>query len=269
MATPCVPGLLLDGEWIPPVRLYGRGVPNLAEILLAQGNLIFPRHHMFPFELALFRDRYTSGYVDLALVSEDYSAWFLIFVAPNKTTNLEYLRAQLEVARLNLFGYREAQYVSQQLGESDEARIEIMVADGPRFVVVTDEPRHGWDEEFRGFEVDIMVVEPFRVGEGFVFRVNGDHPIQTWPDVMGTCHRYSNLAGCLVVTWTDPDDSLPKGNLQLKYGEAMTNWVLTQGGSSWYLIPDAERFPLDEDPPFEIVRILDGAYAIRKQIEEA
>ena len=35
------------------------------------------------------------------------------------------------------------------------------------------------------------------------------------------------------------------------------------------MIPDGGRSPLQEDPPFELVKDVDGIYTLRQKIEEA
>ena len=98
MPAPRVAELLLNGNRIPSVRNYGQTIPSLPEMLLSQAGEIFPGYYVSRFELALYRDLEETAVVDLALVSQDYSAWHLLFVAPTRTADLEYLRAKLRIA---------------------------------------------------------------------------------------------------------------------------------------------------------------------------
>ena len=264
------PGLLWNGRWIPPVRSYGGGIPSLTEMLLANGGAIFPGHFVTPFDLILSRHPQAEQVVvDLALVSKDYSAWHLLFVAPRRTTERDRLRENLETAFLSPFGNREAIELKRHIGCVDEDKIHALVTDGLGFVIVTDDPKHGWDDEFKGLHVDIMIVEPFQVDDDFVFRINGKNPALSGSDVFAICLAYPTLPGSLTVRWTALNEPPPIGNIQLTYGNELTNWELLDGGSRLALMPEGNRSPLREPPPFEIIKGLDGTLAIRHMIEEA
>ena len=53
MSTPYIPGLLLDGEWAPPVRATG---DSLVDIIEKAGSLLFPDHYLTTFDLPLLGD---------------------------------------------------------------------------------------------------------------------------------------------------------------------------------------------------------------------
>ena len=42
MTTLTVPGLLLDGAWIPPIRIYGGTTKSLVDIVCSELDNIFP-----------------------------------------------------------------------------------------------------------------------------------------------------------------------------------------------------------------------------------
>lgn len=274
MPAPRVAELLLNGNRIPSVRNYSQPIPSLPEMLLSQAGEIFPGYYVSRFELALYRDLEETAVVDLALVSQDYSAWHLLFVAPIRTADLEYLRAKLRIALDSPFGNREATELIRQIKKSDEGagldedKTKTLVDEGPKFAIVTDDPRHGWDKEFTGLEVDIVIVEPFRVGDGFVFRVNGDYPARLESDVFGTCSTHPVVPGTLVVDWTIPDEAPAPGPFQMQYEGVTTSWDLVQGSSQWVLMPESEASGLHEEGSFEIVKASDETYLLRKQIRE-
>ena len=264
------PGLVWKGEWIPPVRNYGAEAPTLEQLLLTYGHIIFPDHFIAPFDLILSIDPEEDQTVaDLALVSKKYVAWHLLFVAPHSSTDTEILQARLETALLCPYGNRESRELKRQIGDLDEPRTRAMVTDGPGLVIVTDNPKHRWDEEFKGSQAGIMIVEPFRVGDDFVFRINGKNPAIYPPPVLAFCDANPKLPGSLIVRWAAWDEPVPIGQMQLRYGNMITNWSLLDGGSALVLIPEEGRNPLHGPPPFEIFRTLDGALGIQRSMLEA
>ena len=264
------PGLLWKGKWIPPVRSYGGDVPTLQQLLLRYGEVIFPGHFIAPFQLILSVDpQEDQAVADLALVSKDYIAWHLLFVAPYSTTDKQSLRANLETALLSPFGNREAAELKKQIDDLDEDKTRALVTDGPRFVIVTDNPRHKLDDEFDELQVDIMVVEPFQLDDEFVLRVNGKNPALPEPEVLALCHANPGLSGSLEVQWIALDDAPPKDTIELKYRGAPTIWQVYENNTKRILIPEEVGSTLQEAPPFEIVKEVDGNYALRKKIKEA
>ena len=203
---------------------------------------------------------------DLALVSRGYDCWYVLFVAPSRTADLEYLQNNVEAAVLSDFGHREAEVIKQHINDVDETRLSVVVAEGPRFVIVTDDPHHGWDDDFKSLEVDIMIVEPFHVGGDFVFRINGTNPFRAVSDVVGICETHPNLPGCLVVDWISPEGSPATRLIDLEYGDAITQWELTGEGPRSFLLPMGTNAPVFDDPRYEIVRSVGEIYSIRKAV---
>ena len=107
--------------------------------------------------------------------------------------------------------------LKRQIEELDEDRARAIVTDGPGFVIVTDNPRHGLDDEFAEFRVDIMVVEPFQLDDGFVFRINDKNPAQPVPKVLALCQANPGITGTLALQWIALDESPPQGKLDIKY----------------------------------------------------
>lgn len=264
------PGLLWNSKWIPPVRNYGGDVPTLQQLLLRYGEVIFPGHFIAPFELILSVDpQEDQAVADLALVSKDYIAWHILFVAPHSTTDQQSLRTNLETALLSPYGNREATELKRQINDLDEEKTRALVTDGPRFVIITDNPRHRLDDEFNELQVDIMIVEPFQLDDEFVFRINGKNPALPEPEVLALCNSNPDYAGSLVVQWIALDEAPPQDTIELTYQNAPTNWQVYENNARRILIPEEGRSPLREDPPFEIVKEADGNYSLRKIIKGA
>ena len=264
------PGLLWNGKWIPPVRSYGGDVPSLKQLLLRYAKEIFPGHFIGQFEMILSVDPQDDQAVaDLALVSEDYDAWHILFIAPHTTTNQQSLRTNVEAALLSPYGNREATELKRQIDCLDEERTRTLVIDGPRFVVVTDNPRHTLDDVFDELEVDIMIVEPFQLDDEFVFRINGKNPALPEPEVLAFCHANPNVAGSLELQWTALDEAPPKGTVELTYKDAPTYWEVYESGTKRFLFPVEGSRPLLEGVPLEIVKGIDGKYTLRQKIKEA
>ena len=270
MTVPQVPGLLWNGKWIPPVRDYGGDTPTLEQLLLKYGDVIFPGHFIAPFDLILSMDPEEDQTVaDLVLVSKEYVAWHLLFIAPHGVTDKDILRAQLETAVLSPYGNREARELKRQIKDLDEERMHALVIDGPGFVIVTDDPKHRWDEDFEGLQVGIMIVEPFQLDAEFVFRINGRNPAVYPLEVCAFCDDNPKYPGSLIVRWVDFDQPAPIGLIKLKYRNGTTNWSLSDQGSTLLLLPEGGSSPLLEPPPFELIKTLDGEIGIQRRIVEA
>ena len=265
MTSLCVPGLLLDGQWIPPIRSYGGTAPQLAEIIISAGRQIFPSYHVSRFDLTLGEDLEEPVAVDLALVSKALDAWYLALVEPAGNADLESLISRLGTAYGHPFGVREASELVRQIDEVTVEEARVLVHNNPRLIVLTDDPRHNWTDRLTSSNVrtDVMIVEPFRYLDSYVIRVNGQSPTEIGMDVIATCIPHPLLSNCLIVTWRRPITIPPTGALSLKYGHVDTEWDLLQGDGKWQLQPRGP-FPLQEDPPFEIVQSSDGGVSIRR-----
>ena len=263
MIAPPVPSLLWEGEWIPSMQSYGRD--TLAEIVYAQRNSIFPEHHVHKFELSLAQHVEEPLGVDLVLISTTYDAWHLVFVEPTQGADVDSLVARVQTITLLRFGVREARYLESCVSSADKERIRPLLNESPRFLVVTDSPRHGWSKQLgtANVEADIMVVEPFRHGDTYILRVNGGYPAPGAHNVVGICHDYTPLANCLEVTWTSDHEPPSVGALVIRYGSVETRWEVLPGQPSHYLIgKDEPRLPVA--PPLHLVQESDGRYSFSK-----
>ena len=265
MTSLCVPGLLLDGKWIPPVRSYGGTAPRFPEIIIAAGSQIFPNYYVARFDLSLGQDLEESVAVDLALVSKAFDAWYLVFVEPAVHADPESLIFRLDTAYSHPFGVREAGELVRQIDQLTLEPARVLVHNNPRMIVVTDDPRHPWTEKLMSSnaQADVMIIEPFRYLDDYVIRVNGKAPTEIGMDVIGVCKPHPVLSNCLMVSWQRPTSIPPPGVLTLRYGHSDTEWDLLQGDETWQLQPRGP-FPLAEDPPFEIVQDPDRAFSIRR-----
>ena len=173
MTTLTVPGLLLEGAWIAPVRIYGGETKSLVDIVYSERDNIFPGYFTSKFELLLAQNIEDPLNVDLVLISRNYDAWYLLLVEPSRDADVDSLIANLRTMTLQHFSGREARYLETQLQGLDEDRIEYLINEQPNFLVITDDPRNNWSQRVtaEGIEAEIMIIEPFRVGEGYVLRI--------------------------------------------------------------------------------------------------
>lgn len=265
MTTLCVPGLLLNGEWLPPMRSHNGRATSLADVILSASGHLFPNHFASEFELTLAQNLEDPVSADLALVSKDLQAWYLLFIEPSRNADVESLIARLQIAKLHQFGVREAGELKRHIDGLDPAQLRLLVYESPTLVVITDDPRQYWRDKLAaaGIDVDVMTVEPFSYGDSYVIRVNGDNPVRANNSVIGTCVGHPTFASCLLVTWYDSSRIPQLGVITLKYGDLDSEWELLQGGSSWQLHARGS-FPVSESPPFDIVASTDGSLLIRK-----
>lgn len=264
MTVPHIPGLLLNGEWIPPIRAYDATGHSLAEIIQQSGDDMFPGHYLASFDLLLARDLEDPVSVDLALVSKNLGAWYLLFVVPSRNANMESLVARLQSARKHEFGVREAQEIARQIDGLDLQETLPLLRNSPDLVVVTDDPRHNWSERLAASRVEtsVMIVEPFLRGGRYVFRVNGDAPKEMGLNVIATCEYHPTIPNCLEVNWNNPNSIPQPGTITLRYRDVDTEWNLLHGVPRWQLQATGP-FPLSDSPPFEIVEGTDGLLFVR------
>ena len=264
MIVPQIPGLLMKGEWIPPLRAYGATGYSLAEIIQQSGDDMFPSHYLASFDLFLARDMEDPVSVDLALVSKDLRAWYLLFVVPSRNADMESLVARLQSAKAHLFSVREAQELARHIDALDIRDTLNVIRNTPNLVVVTDDPRLDWSERLAAFRVEtsVMIVEPFPFDGHYVFRVNGDAPSETGLNVIAACEYHPTIPNCLEVYWNNPSSIPPPGLITLRYGDVDMEWHLLRGVPRWQLQPTGP-FPLPDSPPFEIVESGDGPLIFR------
>lgn len=265
MTTLTVPGLLLDGAWIPPIRVYGGTNKSLVDIVCSELDVIFPGLVASRFDLSFAQDLEDPLNVDLVLISRNYDAWHLALVQPSRNADLDSLTANLRTMSLHHFGAREARYLETEVEGVDKDRVATLVNEQPRFLVITDDPRNDWSERFSaaGIEADIMIVEPFRLGAKYVLRINGKYPRYDAANVVGLCNEHPTLASCLLLTCNNQELAPEAGELQVKYGDVVTRWEVLPGNPDLYLIAGGV-FPLQEQPPFELILEADGTYTFRK-----
>ena len=267
MSPLTVPGLLLDGDCVPPLRTYGGGTENLIDIVYAERECIFPGYRTVKFDLTFAHDFEEPLNADLSLIPETYDVWYLLLVEPSNDTDIDSLIANLKSISLHSFGLREARYLARTATDLDPSRIASLAHEQPNVLVITDDPRIDWSQRFTeaGIEAEIMIVEPFKVGDGYVIRVNGAYPSRRRDDLVGNCTEYPNLQNCLFLTsvgrFTPPED----GVLTIMYGSTMTRWQVLPGpgDAEYYLISEGD-FPLQQNPPFELIVGENGVYAFGK-----
>ena len=264
MSAPPVPGLLLNGDWIRPVRAYGGRVPWLTDILMGAQHYLFPEFYVSRFGLPMGQNMDEQASVDLVLVSRDVSEWRLVFVEPSSNVDMESLVSRIQTVQGHIFETREARELARIIDDIKIERALEIVESSPKVLVVTDDPRHDLSSQLAdaGVVCDVMIVEPFHIGREYAIRVNGNAPQQTNPDVIATCVSHATISSCLTVHWKNPSEAPLDGPIVLRYGEENTHWNLFVSGSEWLLQPP-EGFPLRESSPFEIVKTPDSPLLIR------
>lgn len=269
MTTVPVRGLLMEGEWTPPIDVLTEHSSSLTRIIVDAKGHLFPGNYLCRFDLPLARpnDLQEAIRADLALVANGFDAWYLLFVVPARTVDMDSLVSKLESARLVDLGDRAARYLAREIDELDEGEARLLVREVPGLVVVTDDPAHQWYETFTAarLKVEVIVVEPFPIqDDGYTIRLNGQVTSNGDVCVIATCEEHPTFSTCLLVTWVDSTAKPAPGNISLTYRDIVTLWELRPGEPIWQLHA-VGSFPILESPPFEIVERADGTLSIRKQ----
>ena len=262
MVSRQLPSLLVRGRWIPVDHSQQGTKSALVELIVTESGAIFSCHYLARFHLTLGHPMEEIVNVDLALISRDYQSWCLLFVAPAKDANLSSLLHRVETASLSTCGTREALYLEKQMVGVDREKLhQLVLAEAPELIVVTDDPHHGWSAQMKKFDVKIMVVEPFRDGDDYIIRINGEYPSERRTERLATCESHPVLVNALLVRGILPNAAHPPGLTRINYRNQATDWTLVNGDQV-LLIPQGS-YPLLEDPPFEIVEEGDGTLSIR------
>ena len=261
MSAPYIPGLLLDGEWAPPVRASG---DCLVEIIGQAGSLLFPDHYLTTFDLPLLGDPEDPIRVDLALVSKDLQAWYLLFVVPSRHVNVESLVSRIRTAKNHMSSIREAEELADRITDLELTQTRVLVRNSPVLIVITDDPRNNWSGQLAASntEVHVMIIEPFFCGGRYAFRVNGDVPTTLDSNVVAECEFHPTLPNILVVHWNNPTSMPHRRTITLGYGDSDTEWELLHGVSTSQL-QSVGTFPLPYADQFQIVESPDGLWTIR------
>jgi len=271
MATVLVPGLLLEGTWIPPLRVYGAGGVSFTNIIISERDNIFPNHHTVAFNLTLRQDLEDPVKVDLALVAKDFGSWCLVFVFPIKSANPSHVRDIVEKAQLHQHGPREAGELERQISANDgiihTEQAHRIVTEVPEILVVTDDPRHGWTDNLEDLGINIMIIEPFRQGDQYVIRINGKYPAQAGQNIIARCSPANFAESVLKLEGDLPNAYLFEGPTEIIYGGILTRWNILRNSADWFMMPE-EMFPLNEPPPWEILVDIEGNLSIRALVEE-
>ena len=116
--------------------------------------------------------------MDLALVSKDLQAWYLLFVVPSRDVNIESLISRVRTAKNHMPGINDAKELADQITDLDLTQTRVLVRNSPVLIVITDDPRNNWSGRLAAShaEVHVMIIEPFFSGGRYAFRVNGDVP---------------------------------------------------------------------------------------------
>ena len=237
----------------------------MVDIVYSERDSIFPGYYIAKFELSLAHDFEDPLNVDLVLISSDYDTWYLMLIEPSRDADVDSLIANLQAMTLYHFGGREALYLETEIEGIDVDRVASLVNEQPNFLVVTDDPRNNWSKRIAqaGVEAEVMIVEPFQVGEEYVIRINGKCPSYASENLIGICNEHPILPSCMVLTPSNPLQSPEQSELEIRYGDTVTRWQVSPGHSERYLISEGD-FPLPERPPFELVVDAYGTYSFRK-----
>ena len=265
MTTVYIPGLLLSGNWLPPVRIYAEsGASSFPEIVFSQSQMIFPGYYAAKIDTIFGLDEPIMA--DIALLSQNYQAWYLLFAEASGNADLDALVKKIEKANMYEFGSREVFHLQKTFSGLDRDQIRLLLHNPPHFVVVTDDPHHTWDCKLNasGASVDVMIVEPFSNAGDYVLRINGDTPIRTHMSVVALCNIREDWPSLLEVTWKGSVPDAIQGKFSMRYENTMTEWDVYERDTDWLLSPRGP-FPLRESPPFDILEDPGGTYLIRPQ----
>lgn len=263
----------MEGEWTPPIDVLLEHSASLPRIIVDAKDHLFPGSYLCRFDLPLARanDLEEAIRADLALVAKSFDAWYLLFVMPARTVDVDSLVSKLESARLVDLGDRAARHLAKGIDELDEGEARLLVREVPGLVVVTDNPDHEWHETFTAahLEVEVIVVEPFPIqDDGYAIRLGGQTTAEDDVCIIATCEEHPTFSTCLLVNWVDSIARVPPGDISLSYRGIVTHWELRPGDPVWQLHA-VGTFPLLESPPYEIVEGTDGTFSIRKQENKA
>ncbi len=256
MVSVVIPGLVLENEWIPPLRYENNLVSSLTSALLESKDILFPDYFLVEFDLLLGPPDEDQVQANLALVDRECKSWCLLYICPSGSTDLSELEHKIETTGRNEFGVREALDLQRNIDSfTKEQLIYLVNSDDPKLIVITDDPHHGWFKKIPDLDLNVMVVEVFLKEEKGAIRVNGMYPLIQNQKLIAFAWRHIIIPHTLELDRPLPSPLNARAQIRLRHKENTSQWKLvnTPGAmllttTDYYELPNSNKYKIMQEP---------------------
>jgi len=246
--------IYLDSSWYERAASGSLYESEYEHIVAQNAGGLFPDCELLPFEI-LVESEWGAAKPDLALVRQDYSAWWVVEVELSIHSFASHVRPQVMRLAYGHYGSEHATWLYRESGYVlDRERLVAMLKGvQPSVLLIVDETVPEWKRELGPFGVQIIIFEPFVSDRNaYAFRVDGQLP-ETDVDHVSRCSRSTVIPKVLVVEAPGALNCADGDILKIVYRDGRSAWRRVDAANQVWLIPVGPT-PVREDGPFELVR---------------
>jgi hypothetical protein len=271
MRTVVIPGLVLENEWIPPLRFTNSTKSMLTRVILENKDVLFPDYYLVEFDLLLGKPDEDQVAADFAMVDKNCRSWCLMYVFPSRSVILSEVKHRIETTRNNDFGVREARALKKNIADLTQGQLNTLITwEVPELIIVTDDPHHGWhgsDEELPETNLNVLVMEAFSSVDRRAIRVDGMYPTVQSQDIVANARPHAIVPNALELDRPLPSPYDTLEQITLICGESASQWKPAKLNNEVRLLV-SERHGLPKSANFKIARQADGTLLIQPFREE-
>ncbi len=263
MGTVVIPGLVLDNEWISPLRFKDSTESRLTRVILDNKDVLFPDYYLVEFDLLLGKPDEDQVAANFAIVRKDCESWCLIYVFPSGSAILSEVAHRIETTRSNEFGVREAMALKRNINGFTQNQLTTLVTcEDPDLIIVTDDPHHGWNEKLPEMNLNVLVMEVFSSENREAIRVNGMYPLTQSQDIVAYAKPHDIIPNALELDRPLPNPFDTLEQIILICSENTSQWKpIKINGEVRLLVSEQYRLPKSRN--FRITREAEGILLIQ------
>lgn len=268
MRSVVIPGLVLENEWIFPLRFKDSTKYMLTRVILDNKDVLFPDYYLVEFDLLLGKPDEDQVAADFAMVDKNCRSWCLMYVFPSRSVILSEVEHRIETTRNNEFGVREARALKKNINDFAQGQLNTLVTcEDPDLIIVTDDPHHGWNEKLPETNLNVLVVEVFSSVDRHAIRVNGMYPIIQSQDIVANAKLHAIVPNALELDRPLPSPFHTLEQITLTCGENTSQWKPVKLNDEVRLLV-SEQHKLPKSRNFRITRQADETLLIQPFREE-
>ena len=254
--------LLLVDRWFESISPTLQLESEYEQILRSKADLIFPNWLLLPFKIDVFSPEGRKK-PDFALVDRGMRAWWVVEVEMARHDLYGHVIPQARVLRNGTYNAEHADYLANQVEESQRDAVRALVRNTPPGIwVVVDRVMPEWVPPLRALDVRLGVIEIFKSDRNeFSLRVNGEQP--RLPDGVDTiCRLMPTLRRLWMVETPAILPVQEGGQFIVSYEGVETAWLRMHLAGGVYLRPVVGS-PLGERQTVRLVNVGAGQWQFR------
>jgi len=257
--------ILFRGNWFETVQPDGIFENDFESILLSSDSTLYPDYNLVKFKYSV-ESEFGIGRPDLALISKDYSSWWVVEVELGSHSLRGHVERQVAIFSSANYNIGAAHYLSSQHSHLDiRALQELMLGASPRVLVIVNQHRPDWAQALLRWDALVAVVELYRdQNNTMIMRVDGEHPRRD-DTIVSTCRIDRHMRQSLVIDSPAMLELPNGGRVDLWFDGGITQWKRVDSKTTTWLMP-VFRCPLSiSSGVFQIVRSESGLLILQSQ----